>query len=130
MARAGKGRGVGSRRERAQDVERTEHWRGLVRAWEGSGLTQVDFCRRKGVSVHTFRSWRYSLRLQAKEERRAPASRALAPPFGEVKLAEKARLAGAGVAVELGDGRVVRVEPGFDPATLKEVLAVLGSSAC
>jgi hypothetical protein len=42
--------------------ERAEYWRRLLEAWEQSGLSQAEFCRRRGVTVGTFSWWKHRLR--------------------------------------------------------------------
>lgn len=98
--------------------------------WERSGLSQAAFCRQEGVSVHTFRWWRYSLRLRS--EVRPVESEDRPPAFVELKVSPPVRvpLAVAEVAIEARGGALVWVRPGFDPATLREVLGLLGSIPC
>ncbi len=42
--------------------DRARYWVGLVAAWERSGLSQAEFCRRRGVNSGTFAWWRRRLR--------------------------------------------------------------------
>lgn len=39
-----------------------EHWAGIVGEYEGSGLTQQEFCVQRGLRFTTFRNWLYRLR--------------------------------------------------------------------
>ena len=41
--------------------DRGRYWRRLVSAWQRSGLTQVEFCRRRGVKVTAFGWWKRQL---------------------------------------------------------------------
>lgn len=41
-----------------------EHWSGIVGEYEESGLTQREFCERRGIRFTTFRNWLYRLRDQ------------------------------------------------------------------
>ena len=43
-------------------VDRTDNWEGLVAAWEKSGLSQSEFCRRRGVKLVTFGWWKRKLK--------------------------------------------------------------------
>ena len=43
-------------------TDRARHWRGLVDAWETSGLSQAEFCRRRGVKAVTFGWWKRRLK--------------------------------------------------------------------
>ena len=37
--------------------EKRGHWQGLVTCWQASGLSQVAWCRQKGVAVASLRQW-------------------------------------------------------------------------
>lgn len=39
-----------------------DHWAGVVGEFEASGLTQREFCERRGVKFTAFRNWLYRLR--------------------------------------------------------------------
>lgn len=38
-----------------------DYWSGVVGEFEGSGLTQREFCERRGVRFTAFRNWLYRL---------------------------------------------------------------------
>ncbi len=38
-------------------TEGEDYWRGLIEAWEASGLPQTKFAKQRGVSVWTLRAW-------------------------------------------------------------------------
>jgi len=42
--------------------DRAKYWAQLLGAWEKSGLTQAEFCRRRGVKAVTFAWWKRRLR--------------------------------------------------------------------
>lgn len=42
-----------------------EYWAGIVEKFEGSGLTQRDYCKRNGLSFNAFRNWVYQVRGKA-----------------------------------------------------------------
>ena len=45
------------------DVRRgRDHWAGVVNEFEGSGLTQREFCEKRGLKFTAFRNWLYRLR--------------------------------------------------------------------
>ena len=45
------------------DVRRgRDHWAGVVNEFEGSGLTQREFCEKRGLKFTVFRNWLYRLR--------------------------------------------------------------------
>lgn len=41
--------------------ERSNYWARLLGAWEKSGLSQAEFCRRRGVKAVTFAWWKRKL---------------------------------------------------------------------
>src|SRR5437868_2754356 len=98
-----------------EDKER--YWRRLVREWERSGLTVRAFCEEQGVSEPSFYAWRRTLQDRT----------ATAPNFVPVRVtAEPAMDRRPGdVELVLADGRLLRLGPGFDAATLQRLLAVL-----
>ena len=65
------GRKIKSRAER----ERLLLW------YERSGLTQVEYCRREGINIHTFTSWRQNAR------KRSESTEGLGM-FGEVEVSK------------------------------------------
>lgn len=88
----------------------------LVAEWEGSGQTQAEFCRERGVSLTAFRQWRYvGLR------RRTSA----APSLVEVVLPSSTE--SDAFEVVLRNGLVLRVPPRFDAPALKLLVHALES---
>ncbi len=74
----------------------------------GSGRTVAEFCRDRGIRKAQFFAWRK--RLSGNVE-----------SFVEVQVVPTARP----IEIRLGEGRSILVEPGFDPAHLRAVLAAL-----
>ena len=99
-----------------RDPRKEHQWRCRVQQWQDSGLSVRAFCDRYGLAEPTFYAWRRALR------RRAEAAGTFIP----VRVAAEEEPAPAGaVEVVLAGGRCLRVRPGFDPATLRHLLAVL-----
>jgi len=42
-------------------TDRAKYWRRMLTAWEASGLTQAEFCRRRGLKAVTFGWWKRQL---------------------------------------------------------------------
>ena len=42
-------------------TNRAKYWQRMVVAWEGSGLSQAEFCRRRGLKAVTFAWWKRQL---------------------------------------------------------------------
>jgi hypothetical protein len=112
----------------------------LIDEWQDSGLSLPAFCERRGLNRGTMQGWVYKRghRLAVEQARReARGGRVLdeqapAPTFLPVRLAESIPIeaSGPGVEVVLGPGRRIVVAPGFDPETLRRVVAVLEGRPC
>jgi hypothetical protein len=107
---------------RARDEHKEQAWRRRIEQWQASGLSVRDFCARYRLATASFYSWRRVLERRAAER----------PAFVPVQVVADATSDNAGaLEVVLADGRVVRIAPGFDTATLLRLLAVLeGEGPC
>lgn len=104
----------------------------VVKEYEASGLTQVEFARRAGLNATTFAHWVQRLRREAKAKTLAAVAApvAVAPRFVEVQAAVPVRpvasMASATtttrLSVSLPDGVVVR---GVDPMSLAALVRAL-----
>jgi transposase len=99
---------------RTPDEHKEQQWRRWIARWQTSGLSVAAFCARHDLATASFYAWRRTL-----QRRDAPPA-----PFVPVQLVDDPTPAGP-LEVVLADGRVVRVPPGFDAATLRRLLAVL-----
>jgi transcriptional regulator with XRE-family HTH domain len=87
----------------------------LAAEFEGSGLTQEEFCERNDVS-------RNALARYLKRQRRREAD------AGQRWVAVEVAAGGAtgsGLSVALGGGRRIEVGRGFDAATLRQLVTAL-----
>ena len=94
---------------------RREEWRRIIAEQQGCGQSAAAYCRERGIPVWKFSYWRKALNL----------AEADAAPRGFVELRPPRRA--SGVSVEAGRW-LVRVEPGFDAATLLRALEALAAS--
>jgi hypothetical protein len=94
---------------------RREEWRRIIEGQQASGQGRAAYCRAHGLSVWKFSYWRTALKGED----------ASADKGGFVELRPARRQ--SGVYVEAGRWRV-RVEAGFDAATLLRALEALGAS--
>jgi hypothetical protein len=93
-------------------------WRGLVAEQRRSGQSVAAFCRERGVSAPSFFAWKKRLSQDAADQ------------FVAVQLVDAGEQAsGHALEVRLCGGRSVMVEPGFDAAHLRAVLAALETRA-
>jgi hypothetical protein len=111
-----------SRRGRERDVGKERYWRDSIRRWQRSGQTIRDFCRERGLSEVSFHAWRRTIARRDEQAGSATASER-GPVFVPLRVA--ATVAAAPLELVLGSGRIVRVSPGFDVATLQTLLAAL-----
>jgi hypothetical protein len=120
-----------------------QRWAELIDEWRRSGLSLPEFCRRHGLRRGTMQNWVYkpAFRRVAEDARRASRVRSDAPaaaaePPAPAPAFLPARLAGitapppgptdhSAIEVVLGERRRVAVGPGFDPETLRRVVATL-----
>ena len=110
------------RRSRAEVAE-------LVASFEQSGLNRTEYCRQHGLSLSSLK--RYSKRIgdagrgsSGRSESRAPAVSLI--PVEVVDRASGYQASQTGLFVELSGGRRIGVGAGFDGATLRRLITVLG----
>jgi hypothetical protein len=112
---------------------RAAYWTRILAEWRHSGLTQAEFCRRRGLALHTFRDWCYR-RLPGRLSSDRPASPGATPQFLPVRLIatanEAPQHAHRSIEILLEGGRRVAVTPGFDADTLRRVVDALESPSC
>ena len=106
---------------RARDERKEQQWRRRISQWRASGLSVRAFCARHGLASASFYAWRRVLERRAAEQ----------PAFVPVQVvADTMPAQTSALEVVLADGRTVRVAPGFDAATLRQLLAVLEGRPC
>ena len=106
---------------RARDERKDRQWRSWIGEWQASGLSVRAFCQRRGLTVASFYSWRRVLQRRAAEK----------ATFVPVQvLPDAVPTQTSALEVVLTNGRTVRVAPGFDAATLRQLLAVLEGRPC
>jgi transcriptional regulator with XRE-family HTH domain len=92
----------------------------LVAEYAASGLSQVQFCRKQGLSLATLARYR---------KRRAQDSRAAGNRWVELKQSAARPALGipasSGLAVAMPSGRRIEIGRGFDAHTLALLLGVL-----
>ena len=106
---------------RARDERKERQWQRWIGEWQASGVSVRAFCQRRGLTVASFYAWRRVLQ-------RRDAERARFVPVQV--LADAVPTQATALEVVLSDGRTVRVAPGFDAATLRQLLAVLEGRPC
>ena len=97
-----------------QIKNKREHWRAHSEAWQESGQTQGEYCKRHGLNLKTFAYWRRRLKVDNTAVRLVQLPTEMLRPPQESTLRV------------LIDGRyTIEVGDGFNPATLGRILEVL-----
>ena len=92
----------------------------IVSEFKSSGLTQIEFSRRQGLTLSTL--GRYLSRLRASSEARGDG---LVAVEVAVKKCDPMYASGCGLSVVVAGGRRIVLESGFDAASLQRVVRVL-----
>ena len=108
--------GVRRRRRRRTPAEIQQ----IVSEFKSGELTQIEFCRRQGLTVSTL--GRYLSRVRASSE---ASNRGLVAVELAIKKGGAEGSGGCGLSVSVASGRRIVVEAGFDAATLQRLLQVL-----
>ncbi len=107
---------------RRRNVERDQHWRGVIRDQETSGLSISAFCREREVSAASFFSWRRRLTHRDQED--------TAAKFVPLELQGPPTPTPARCEVVLPDGCRIIVPIQCDAKWLSEILAAIKERAC
>jgi transposase-like protein len=145
-----------NKRVRRGDPQREQQWQAAVRQWETSGQSIRNYCRAQGLKESAFYFWRRKLARRGRqgvtrqegkgrqpagnhaEGKRVSALLRPAPRAGQDQagflpvqvVLGRGQATASGVEIVVGNGRLVRVQPGFDRQLLAEVLHVLEARAC
>jgi len=97
-------------------------WLGQVAAFEGSGLRQREFCKRRGLCLGTFQHWLYRLRNEVRG----------ASQSGSLVRVEPVNPVPMEIPLEAGlpSGVVLRFVVGTDPRYVASVVAEVENARC
>ncbi len=114
---------------KVRDALKERYWRDTIRRQGRSGESVSQFCAGEGVRVHQFYWWRRSLRSRdgqptrdAVNDQAAEQGEKVDPSFVPVRLAFSTQ---ASIEMVHPSGWVVRVPTGFEPKSLRQILATL-----
>lgn len=118
---------------RQRDTEKARHWRRMISAQRGSGLSVRAFCSQQRLSEPSFYAWRRTLAQRKADPQRTQGTRRCNTPPAFVNLTTRgaAPLAAAmfqpAAPLELVHprGHVLRIAASCDPQTLAMVLLAL-----
>jgi hypothetical protein len=117
----------------ATDTSTDLRWLTLIKDFRRSGLRHAEFCRKREISLHTFRKRLYGQKALAPAIDRNRDPVPLAPtrflpvrlkPDGELPLVPPADP----LAIVLPGGRRIVVGKGFDTETLRRLIAAIEPS--
>ena len=104
------------------DESKESYWRGVLQEWQASGLKGREYQRRHNLSQHAFVYWK--LKLMGRTEKK--------PMLVPVKLRcvdPQVMPAAYSIRIRAGELFTVELSEGFDPKTLREVLAAVRECA-
>lgn len=102
---------------------------GLVSEFERSGLGRKEFCATRGLSMHTLDAWRRRVAQSASEEKIVPVEIVANRNVFKVPMTAASVTRSGQFCVALAQGISIEVEPGFDAAELRRLIAALDGAA-
>ena len=109
-------------------------WNALLNDFRRSGLTQAEFCERRGISIHSFRKRLYHVPTPKPPPANHLSSDGTTSGFLPVTILPDPIPATVAarqpLELLLGNGRRIAVAPGFDPRTLRQLIAVVEERPC
>lgn len=101
----------------------------LVVEFEQSGLRRKDFCAAHGLSVHTLDAWRRRAARPLGVEKIVPVELVESFDTGRGRMFSGSAEQRRPLRVVLPSGLRIEVEPGFDDAELRRLIAALEATA-
>lgn len=109
-----------------RDLSKERFWRRKLREWQCSGMKIRQFCAKHGLAEHNFYSWRKVLAERFEQTNTKPTFVPVhVQPEVAVQLNESTVSSKGSIEVILKSNYRLRVEPGFDSATLLHLLHLL-----
>jgi hypothetical protein len=136
------------RKRRERDRQKENHWLEMMRRQAESGQSVRGYCHQAGIKESAFHWWRRELARRSQQDkdlqrlpgvvrRQAPGRPLTRKSVGTASgflplqvVADRGPEDGCGLDLLLGNGRTLRIRPGFDRQTLADVLAVLEVRPC
>jgi transposase-like protein len=115
---------------RRTDASKQRRWLELICLWQQSQLSVRAFCNRHRLSEPSFYAWRRLLQQRGLIPARPVEQRAKsAPAFVKLSLAAEPHVS-VPIELVLRQGHLLRVHPGFDADTIRQLLRLLEEPAC
>ena len=101
----------------SRSVEKRRQWSSHVEQWQSSGVSQKEYCRRKGLKLSSFYYWKKRLKQNAS-------------PMALVQVPVKLAGCSQGLVLIVGDCYKVEIGDNFQPSTLTRLVKTLGQLSC
>lgn len=119
-------------------AQREEYWRRILARQRQSGLNGTNFCKREEIKRSALSWWARELRERegtrrkpvVKKTRPKKLKRAAFVPVQVIETTPPASTSEGAVEIVMRGGHVIRLKPGFDPATLRRAVDVLEGQPC
>jgi hypothetical protein len=113
--------------KRRRNASKELAWRKHLRQQARSGLSVRGYCQQHDLAENSFYAWRREVMLRDAESSQPVKS---SPAFAAVTLIAAEPRQPPLIEIVLTDPPRIAVEPGFDPETLRGVLAIARSATC
>lgn len=115
-----------------RDLKKESKWRQILRRFEGSGVSAMQFCKREGLSLSLFYCWRKTIKRRDSECQEGPRTARPCNPFVPLRIAggEIDRDNEAPIEIALPGGALVRVTDQTNLVLLCRILTTLEKSSC
>jgi transposase len=115
-------------------AQREAFWRDMIRGWKVSGLSMTAFCKGEHLSDASLHYWIKEIRRRDEKgaRTRSPAPKPVTPAktsFVPVRVVGSTRKNAQPIEIVVGD-HTLRVQAGFDPEALRQVVRVLEVRRC
>ena len=101
----------------------------LVVEFERSGVRRKEFCAARGLSAHTLDAWRRRAARSVGAEKIVPVELVETCHTGHGRMSAVSAQPRGQLRVVLSSGLRIEVEPGFDGAELRRLIAALETAA-
>lgn len=103
-----------------EPAQKRRDWNLHITGWQASRLSQAEYCRRHELKFHQFVYWRRKFAPKP-----CPPLSLIQVPVATVARASSYFVQPAALRVALAPDVCIEVSPGFDPATLQQVVSAL-----
>ena len=101
-------------------LDKRRFWKVHIRAWERSGFSQNEYCRRNKLKTSQFTYWK----TQLTQEQSTPVSFVPVPTVPVYQAEQATDSSDSGLSVLLGTIQI-KIANNFNPSCLDKVVAIL-----